>query len=178
MSTTPGPAGKDAPSQSILGVDPGLRITGWGIFRTVGDTPTVDCGVIKTSRNAETSVRLRTILDGLLAAIDAHQPSALAVERPFVQVNVRSAMALGQAQAVALIAAALRDLPAYEYAPREVKQAVTGDGNAEKTAVAEALRLRLDLDTVPQPLDASDALAVAYCHYLLGGHDDLEIIEA
>ena len=91
------------------------------------------------------------------------------LERPFLRDNVRSAMALGQAQAAAMLAAAAAGLPLFEYAPREVKQAVSGDGNAEKAALARALAVQLDLDTVPAPGDASDALAIAACHILLEG---------
>ena len=93
----------------------------------------------------------------------------VALERPFLRENVRSAMALGQAQAAAMLAVADAGLPLSEYAPREVKQAVSGDGNADKSALAQALTLQLNLDIVPTPDDASDALAIAVCHWLLAG---------
>ncbi|MEE9278013.1 MAG: crossover junction endodeoxyribonuclease RuvC [Dehalococcoidia bacterium] len=169
------PTRSTAAARRILGVDPGLRTTGWGLLAMTEGRAALTYGVIQPDPAADRPVRLRTILEGLLAAIDAHQPDAVALETPFVGANARSALALGQAQAAAMLAASQRDLPVFEYAPREVKQAVSGDGNAEKSAVAEALRLQLGLEEAPRPLDASDALAVAYCHYLLGQHNVSEV---
>ena len=153
----------------VLGLDPGLRRTGWGILIVGREAQLGACGVIAPDPSASRPARLQTIMASLLEVIDAHEPLAVALERPFVKVNAKSALALAQAQAAAMLAAAQRDLPVFEYAPRQVKQAVTGDGNAAKGAVAEALRLRLDLAAGVAPHDASDALAVAYCHFLLGG---------
>ena len=174
----PAPPGSSLPqpnpsARRILGVDPGLRCTGWGLLvATNNEHLGGEYGVIKPPPTAPTAVRLHAIMEAVLRTIDRLQPHVVAVERPFLHNNVRTAMALGQAQAAILLAAAQHSLPVFEYAPREVKQAVSGDGNAEKSAVAEALRLRLNLAAAPQPDDASDALAVAYCHYLLAASDD------
>ena len=156
-------------SVHILGVDPGLYTTGWALFVLDGDRIGTLTGVIKPSSQATTPQRLRTILTELRALIEKHSPTVVAVERPFVKENVRAALALGHAQGAAFMAAALHDLPVHEYAPREVKQAIAGDGHATKEAVAAALAMELALDgDQPALLDESDALAIAYCHYLLG----------
>ena len=150
----------------VLGVDPGLQTTGWGVLREAGSDFTATCGVVRPRRDDPTAARLRTITEGLLEVIDRFHPEIVAVERPFLKDNVRAALALGQAQAAALLAAAWRGLPVVEYAPREVKQSVTGDGGVEKSAMAEALRRQLGLAVAPAPIDAADALAVAFCHWL------------
>ena len=124
-------------------------------------------GSIKLPARLDTAFRLRAIVEQLTEVIDQHHPDVVAVESPFVKSNVRAAMALGRAQAAAFVAAALRDRPVFEYAPREVKLAVAGDGNADKEVVAAALALELGLAGPAAPLDESDALAIAYCHYLL-----------
>lgn len=155
----------------ILGVDPGLKVTGWALFVLDGDQIGTLTGVVKPLPKATTPQRLRTILTELGAVIEKHSPAVVAVEHPFVKENVRSALALGHAQAAAFMAAAMHDLPVHEYAPREVKQAVAGDGHATKEAVAAALALELALDgPAPALLDETDALAIAYCHYLLNRH--------
>jgi crossover junction endodeoxyribonuclease RuvC len=157
----------DTPSVRILGVDPGLRITGWAILVLTEGRVGTRTGAIRLPARAETPQRLRLIHEALLAVIDKHHPQAVAVERPFVKEDVRAAMALAHGQAAAFIAAAQRDLPVHEYAPREVKMAVTGDGHADKTVVAASLAMELGLESTPALLDESDALAIAYCHHLL-----------
>ena len=123
-------------------------------------------GVIHPTRNTPVARRLGEIVDALDVTISSQRPHVVAVERPFVKENIRAAMALGQAQAAAFIAAARYNLDVAEYAPREVKRIVSGDGGAEKEAMAESLRLEFGLLQAPEPLDAADALAVAYCHLL------------
>jgi len=158
-----------AAAARILGIDPGLQVTGWCVLALADGRVGTRTGALRPPARASLPQRLRFLAEGLLAVIDAHQPAAVAVERPFVRSNVRAAMALGQAQAAAFLAAAQRDLPVTEYAPREVKLAIAGDGAAAKEAVAEALRLELGLDaSVAATLDESDALGVAFCHYLHG----------
>ena len=169
MHAVPSPSDPADRRLVILGIDPGLQITGWGLLDVRagrGAAVRAVCSTIRTAPRAPTAARLRTILEGVLAVIDAEQPQVVVLEQPFVQINPRSALAIGQAQAAAMIAAAQRDLPVFTYAPREVKEAVTGDGHAEKSAVATALRLQLDGTDLPPSTDATDALAVAYCHHV------------
>lgn len=151
----------------VLGVDPGSRKTGWGLLSRHSGDLTILSGVIKAKSTMAVPDRLQTIFRELLRIIDENHPDILAVERPFYNLYVRSAMILGQAQAAVLLAAAERDLPVVEYAPREIKQVVTGDGNAKKEMVAEALRLQLGLSKPINDEDASDALAAAYCHTIM-----------
>ncbi len=158
-------------SVRILGVDPGLHITGWALFILDGEQVGTLTGVVKPPSKATTPQRLRAIMTELGAVIEKHSPTVVAVEHPFVKENVRSALALGHSQAAAFMAAAMHDLPVHEYAPREVKQAVSGDGHATKEAVAAALAMELALEgDTPALLDQTDALAIAYCHYLLSRH--------
>ena len=173
MKGQPAAASAGAPPDgaAVLGIDPGLRATGWAVLSEHAGRTAITCGVVRPNPRAPTSERLRAIVEGMLAVIDTHRPAAVAVERAFVRENVRTALALGQAQAVALLAAAWRDLPVREYAPREIKQVTTGDGAADKRAVAEALRRQLGLRTLPAPHDASDALAVAFCHRQLAASE-------
>ena len=162
-----GAASAESVGWCVLGVDPGSRVTGWGVLSWRGEALVSASGTIAMARSMETPQRLQTIYRGLVDVIDTHHPDVVAVERPFHNQYARSAMVLGQALAAALLAAAERHLPVIEYAPREIKQSVSGDGNAEKGAVAEALRLQLGMDVVAESTDASDALAVAYCHAVL-----------
>lgn len=153
----------------ILGVDPGLSATGWGLLDPMPDgTAQLRWSVIRPPKPAEADLatRLAFIHDQVSDVIARHKPAALAIERPFVHRNVRSAVALGQAQAAAMMAAAKAGIPVAEYPPREVKQTVAGDGAADKQVVAQALVARLGLAELNAPSDAADALAVAYCHYL------------
>ena len=160
-----------APPIRVLGIDPGLRVTGWGLLQTTGalQGSTAHYGVIRPPLKAPIEQRLRAIELGVHDIITEHHPDMAAIERPFLRENVRSAMALAQAQAAAMLAVAAAGLPLFEYAPREVKQAVSGDGNADKAALAQALTVQIGLDAVPTPEDASDALAIAACHWLLEG---------
>ena len=150
----------------ILGVDPGLQTTGWALVAQEGQRIEAQWGSIKPRRSASVAQRLGELLEGLSTAIRSQRPHVVAVERPFVKEDVRAAMALGQAQAAAFIAAARHGLEVAEYAPREVKHRVAGDGGAEKAAMAQLLYMELALSELPEPSDAADALAVAYCHLL------------
>lgn len=150
----------------ILGIDPGLNVTGWGLLEITPDgTANLRWGTIRPPAG-ELSHRLKEINEQVTDLIDRLQPQALAVERPFIHKNVKTAVMLGQAQAAAMIAAASSGLPVFEYPPRAVKQTVAGSGSAEKSAVKQALIARLGLQELDAREDASDALAVAYCHHL------------
>lgn len=150
----------------VLGIDPGTAITGWGGVREEADgsLALVDYGVIQTLAATPLAGRLRQIFEGVVALIERYQPQAVAVEEVFFSRNARTAMSVGQARGVILLAAALAGRPVYEYTPLQVKQAISGYGNADKAQVQQMTALLLRLDTVPTPDDAADAIAVAVCH--------------
>ncbi len=150
----------------VLGIDPGTAITGWGGVREEADSSLalIDYGVIQTSASTPLAMRLRQIFEGIAALIERYQPQAVAVEEVFFSRNARTAMSVGQARGVVLLAAALAGRPVYEYTPLQVKQAISGYGNADKAQVQQMSALLLRLDTVPTPDDAADAIAVAVCH--------------
>jgi crossover junction endodeoxyribonuclease RuvC len=124
----------------------------------------VDCGVITTPSTEPLPKRLQAIYAGLTDVIGRHQPETAAVEELFFSRNVRTALSVGHARGVALLALADAELPVHEYKPLEVKQAITGYGAADKHQVQEMVRMLLHLDHLPQPDDAADAVAVAVCH--------------
>jgi crossover junction endodeoxyribonuclease RuvC len=146
----------------ILGIDPGSRVTGYGIVEFVGAlTRPIVWGGIRTE--GEHSDRLRQIFKGIGTLIAEHQPDEIAIERVFVNRNVDSALKLGQARAAALCASFDREIPIFEYAPREIKKAVVGNGAAEKAQVEYMVKVLLGLRGIMQS-DAADALAIAICH--------------
>jgi len=149
----------------ILGIDPGTVIMGYGLIECEGsDIALVDYGAIAVPEKLKSGERLNYLFNELLKIIRRHKPDVLAIESPFVAKNVKSAMAIGRAQAIALLAAAREKIPTHEYPPAKVKQRVTSYGASSKEQVQEMVRLQLGLEEVPQPNDAADALAVALCH--------------
>ncbi len=149
----------------ILGVDPGTAITGYGIVRSDADVlTTMTYGAITTPAAWPLPRRLQHIFAELTALIAAHAPTDAVVERLFFNKNVRTALSVGQARGVALLAAAQAGLAIHEYTPLQVKQAIVGYGRAEKTQIQQMVKMLLRLDAVPQPDDAADALALAICH--------------
>ena len=147
----------------ILGIDPGLRVTGFGVIEWHGNRPTyIASGCIK-SGEGELPARLAVILSGLGEIIALHQPVQVAVEKVFVNVNPQSTLLLGQARGAAICAAVLQALPVAEYTALQVKQAVVGNGHAAKEQVQEMVRRLLNLAALPGA-DAADALACAICH--------------
>ena len=149
----------------VLGVDPGTRIVGYGVVDRHGSRLThVDHGTIAPGGKPEVPQRLRIIFEGLLDVIDRLKPDVVAVEKAFYGKSVSSSMRIGEGRAVALLAAALRDLPIAEYTPSVVKKAVVGSGSADKSQVGQMIRTLLTLAEVPKSEDASDALAIAVCH--------------
>ncbi len=147
----------------ILGIDPGLRITGFGILDQSGkQLRYVTSGCIKTP-DASLPERLKTILNSLTEIIQQHQPQQVAVEQVFVNVNPKSTLLLGQARGAAICAAVAANLPVAEYTALQVKQAVVGNGHAAKEQVQEMVKRLLQLPAAPSP-DAADALACAICH--------------
>jgi crossover junction endodeoxyribonuclease RuvC len=149
----------------IFGIDPGSERTGYGCVEADGSRlRLLVCGVIASSPRAAFSAKLLSIHTALAALLAEWQPSAVAIEGVFHAANVRSALKLGHARGVAMLAAAEKGLPIAEYSPAEVKRAVVGYGRAEKQQVQEMVRMLLGLREAPAPHDAADALAVAICH--------------
>jgi len=150
-------------SLRILGIDPGLRVTGFGVIEKNGSRlGYVTSGCVRSGAG-ELSARLKTILDGLAEVIAANQPQEVAIEKVFVNVNAQSTLALGQARGTAICAAVLAGLPVAEYTALQVKQSVVGKGHAGKEQVQHMVRRLLALPGDPSP-DAADALACAICH--------------
>jgi crossover junction endodeoxyribonuclease RuvC len=148
----------------IIGIDPGSRITGYGIIDKLGPRlGFVACGTIRTEKEKDFSRRLLIIFEGLSQVIEQHKPNAAAVEDVFASRNPRSALKLGQARGAAVVAALRLGLPVHDYPPRLVKQTVTGYGQAEKEQVQHMVQVLLELSGAPSS-DAADALAVAVCH--------------
>jgi len=148
----------------ILGIDPGTQIMGYGVVdEEDGEIALVDCGAL-TAPNAPLAERLHTLYLGLTDVIARYQPSVGAIEEPFVAKNARSALSVGQAMGVALVAMAEKGIPVYAYTPNQVKLAVTDYGHSDKGQVQEMVRVQLGLPSPPEPSDAADALAVAICH--------------
>ena len=152
------------PDLRILGIDPGLTVTGFGVIGKRGQSLAyVTSGCIRSSAAGELPQRLKTILDGLAQVIAMQHPDEVAIEKVFVNVNPQSTLLLGQARGAAICAAVICGLPVAEYTALQVKQAVVGHGHARKEQVQEMVRRLLDLPGRPSP-DAADALACAICH--------------
>ena len=152
------------PAVRILGIDPGLRHTGWGVIEAEGSRLAfVACGAVHTETGQSLASRLRLLHDGLAAVIAAHRPDEAAVEETFVNRDPQSALKLGHARGIALLAPALAGLEVSEYAANLVKKTVVGAGHAEKAQVAMMVRVLLPRSEA-LGADAADALAVAICH--------------
>ncbi len=147
-----------------IGIDPGTAILGFGVVEGDGDSRLVDFGVIETPSALAMPERLVILYDAVTELLTQHKPDELAVEQLFFARNATTAIALGQARGVVLLAAAQREIPVTEYSPSEIKNAIVGYGKADKRQIQEMVRILLALDAVPQPDDAADALAVALCH--------------
>ena len=150
--------------QRILGIDPGSRLTGYGIIDSIpGKVGFVACGVIKTTVKYPLANRLNEIFDGINEVIQLHDPEVAAVEEIFMSSNANSALKLGQARGAAVVAAMQNGLGVHDYSAKKVKRAVVGYGQAEKGQVQHMVRMLLGLSKEPSE-DAADALAVAICH--------------
>jgi crossover junction endodeoxyribonuclease RuvC len=154
-----------SPAIVVLGVDPGIAITGYGVVRENQDVlESVAYGVITTPAGWPLPRRLQRLYSELMALMKTYHPGEASVEELFFARNARTALAVGHARGVILLALADAGLPSYEYTPLQVKQAITGYGRASKEQMQEMVRLLLQLETIPQPDDAADALAIAICH--------------
>lgn len=158
--------GKVIKEKIILGLDPGTNIMGYGIICIKGSALSlIQYGVIHLNKYAGHELKLKKIFERVLSLLDEYHPDEVALEAPFYGKNIQSMLKLGRAQGVAMSAALYRAIPIVEYAPRKVKQSVTGNGNASKEQVARMLMMLLAIREQPKLLDATDALAVAVCHY-------------
>jgi crossover junction endodeoxyribonuclease RuvC len=150
----------------ILGLDPGTNVMGYGVILVqLSKIKLLQFGVIQMGKNGAHELKLKKIFDRVLALVDEFKPDEVALEAPFFGKNVQSMLKLGRAQGVAMSAALYREVPITEYAPKKVKQSVTGNGNASKEQVAKMLMQIFSIKEMPKLLDASDALAVAVCHH-------------
>lgn len=160
MDRVPGPAERIA-----IGIDPGTAIVGYAVVSARGDALSlIACDVIRTPAGMLHAERLRLIYQGLVSVIESYHPNEAAMEELFFSKNTRTAMTVGQARGVAMLALANAGLSISEYTPRQVKQAVTGYGDAKKDQVGEMVRILLKLSAIPRPDDAADAAAIAICH--------------
>jgi crossover junction endodeoxyribonuclease RuvC len=149
----------------ILGIDPGTVVMGYGVIEAGDDKTTlIESDALVTQERSPIGERLSYMYHRLLEIIARHQPDAIAIEQPFMAKNVKAALAVGRAQAIAILAAADKGIPTFEYTPTQVKQRVTNYGASTKEQVQEMVKLQLGLTKVPHPADAADALAVALCH--------------
>jgi crossover junction endodeoxyribonuclease RuvC len=154
----------------VLGIDPGLSVTGYGVVLAQGDRlKAIAAGAIRTSPGAANATRLLELFADLEALLAEHRPTEMALEQVFVNRNLQTATAVGRAVGVALLAAARAGIPVFEYTPTAVKMAVTGSGDAAKDRVQTLVARRLGLVAAPKPADAADALAVAVCHVQSAG---------
>lgn len=155
----------------ILGIDPGTNILGFGVIQKKGNQfQCIDHGILRLDK-LDTYEKLKVIYQELQILIDKHPIDLMAIEAPFFGKNAQSMLKLGRAQGVAIAAAAIKELPVVEYAPKKVKMALTGKGFSSKEQVASMVGKLLNLKRMPQTLDATDALAVAICHGLQGQHN-------
>ena len=162
----------DKTEKIILGIDPGTNLMGYGVLRVCDrKAEMVAMGIIDLRKFSDHYLKLGHIFERVSGIIEAYLPDEMAIEAPFFGQNVQSMMKLGRAQGVAMAAAIHRQVPITEYAPMKIKMAITGQGAASKEQVADMLRrmLKLDAKEMGKYMDASDALAAAYCHYLQMG---------
>lgn len=149
----------------VIGIDPGTRVTGYGIVQSHNQMrKLVEYGCIRPPGKAKLSERYHTIFNDIEYLLNEHKPDVLAVETQYVDKNVQSAIKLGMARGVIILAAARKGIPVYEYSPTKAKMAVVGSGRASKQQVQGMVKLLLNLPTAPEPEDAADALALALCH--------------
>jgi len=150
---------------NILGIDPGLGTTGFGLISSIGDSmKLIEYGTIKTSTKDSLPIRLKIIFEGINKIILEYKPSVFSIEQIFYSNNVKSSLLLGHARGTAITAAAIQDIIIYEYSAKKVKQSVTGNGNAHKDQVKFMVKNLLKLKEAPKSHDASDALAIAICY--------------
>ena len=159
----------------ILGIDPGTNVMGYGVLKAVGNkAQLMALGVIDLRKMHDPYIRLGKIFERITGIIDEYLPDEMAIEAPFFGKNVQSMLKLGRAQGVAIAAAIRREIPIHEYAPLKIKMAITGQGQASKEQVAAMLTRLLKINTADKVpfMDATDALAAAYCHFMQAGRPE------
>ena len=155
-----------ATDRIILGIDPGTSIMGYGLIHIRDNKmELIVMGVLRLEKISEHTLKLQKIFERVVGLIDEYHPDELAIEAPFFGKNVQSMLKLGRAQGVAIAASLSKNLPIQEYAPKKIKQAITGNGNASKEQVSAMLKTLLNFKESPEFLDATDGLAAAVCHY-------------
>lgn len=160
----------------ILGIDPGTSVLGFGVIRTKGnEIHLLTMDVLRLEKITDHALKLEKIFTSCIEIIEKYNPDELAIEAPFFGKNVQSMLKLGRAQGVAIAAALSRKLTVNEYAPRKIKQSITGLGSATKEQVASMLQktLNIPIETMPKKLDATDGLAAALCHYYQTKNENL-----
>ncbi len=157
----------------ILGIDPGYAIVGIGVIEYKGNKfRPLEYNAITTNAHTMTSHRLKIIYDEINLFLDKYKPDAVAIEELFFNSNAKTAIAVAQARGVLVVACVNKGIPIYEYTPLQIKQAVTGYGRADKNQIQQMVKMLLNLNAVPKPDDAADALAVAICHAHSGAMND------
>lgn len=163
-----------ASTDIILGIDPGTLVMGYGLIAVHKNSISlVEMGVLQLSKNKDHAERLKLIFQKMETLIKTHKPTAVAIEAPFYGKNVQSMLKLGRAQGVAIAAAMMHGLEAAEYAPKKIKQSITGRGGATKEQVWQMLQHTLKFEQDVRFLDATDAVAAALCHHYQGKYDQL-----
>ncbi len=155
----------------ILGIDPGLNTTGYGVLEiTAGRPKLVEAGIVRSHRGAGLALRIREIYDGVNEVIESLQPDALALEKLYAHYDrPTTAILMGHARGVICLAAAVAGIPVSDYAATQVKKTLTGNGRAPKSQIQQAIQRELQLATLPEPADVADALAIAFCHFCTAG---------
>jgi len=149
----------------ILGIDPGTQVAGYGLIETKGSRiGVIEYGSFKTDKKQNFPQRLKFIHSGIMDIILKYQPDQMAIEEVFYGKNIKSAIKIGEGRGIVFLCAALANIPITEYAATVIKKAVVGNGNAHKNQVQEMVKIILELPEIPEPEDASDALAIAICH--------------
>ncbi|WP_456441914.1 crossover junction endodeoxyribonuclease RuvC [Psychroserpens sp.] len=155
-----------AKEKIILGIDPGTTIMGFGLIKVEGKKMSfLQLNELNLKKYSDHYLKLKLIFERTIELIDTHHPDEIAIEAPFFGKNVQSMLKLGRAQGVAMAAGLSREVPITEYAPKKIKMAITGNGNASKEQVAKMLQSMLGLKTLPKNLDSMDGLAAAVCHF-------------
>ncbi|MEE2686594.1 MAG: crossover junction endodeoxyribonuclease RuvC [Planctomycetota bacterium] len=159
----------------ILGIDPGLNITGYGLIQAGQENPQLlEAGVVRGGRRTLLEQRLKKIHDGVSEVIRQHRPMAIAVEELYSHYRMpRTAIMMGHARGVICLAAAQHEIPVYHYAATQIKKVLTGNGRATKQQMQNAICHEFGLATPPEPADVADALAIALCHHYLGRNSQL-----